>query len=78
MITVYDAGTGRKLGTITGVQLQFMIDQLEEESTTDRDYYINLATLDMFEADGADPKLLAFLRQALGTREEMDIRWARE
>jgi hypothetical protein len=77
MITVYDAGDGRKLGTITDAQLQFMIDQLEEESTTDRDYYINVATLDMFEADGADPKLLAFLRGALGKREEMDIRWER-
>jgi hypothetical protein len=31
----------------------------------------------MFERDGADPALLTLLRGALGTREEMEIRWDR-
>jgi hypothetical protein len=29
----------------------------------------------MFEQRGADPALVALLRQALGDREDMDIRW---
>lgn len=39
--------------------------------------YINSETLDLFEQAGADPALLALLRQALGTRTEMDVPWER-
>ncbi len=78
MIDIYDAGDGKKLGAISEVQLQFLIDQMEEEDTEDQDYYISQDTVDMFEADGADAGLLAFLRKALGGRQDMDIRWDRE
>jgi len=77
MIKLYDKGTKGFIGTITEAQLQFLIDQLEEESTEDTDYYINQATLDLFEDVGADAALLALLRQALGTREDMEIQWSR-
>jgi len=77
MIQLYDKETGASLGAITEEQLQFLVDQLEEESPEDRDYYINEPTLDAFEEAGADPALVALLREALGEREEMEIRWAR-
>jgi hypothetical protein len=77
MIRLYDAASNAEIGTITDAHLQFLIDQLEEESSDDRDYYINRATLDMFEERGADPALVALLRQALGSREECDVRWER-
>lgn len=77
MINVYDAASGKKLGTITAQQLLFLVGEMEEESTTDRDYYVNVVTVDMMEADGADKDLIAFLRKALGGREDMDIRWER-
>jgi processive 1,2-diacylglycerol beta-glucosyltransferase len=76
MIQLHDKETGAFVGTITEAQLQFLIDQLEEESTEDRDYYINQATLDLFEQRGADADLLALLRQALGTREDIEIAWS--
>ena len=78
MIKLYDKDTGGFLGTITEVQLQCLIDQLEEESTEDTDYYINQTTLDLVEEAGADANLLAILRQALGTREDIEIQWVRE
>ena len=78
MIKVYDQGSGRTYGTITEAQLQALMSQLEEESREDRDYYINAATLDMLEENGADAGLVTLLRNALGDREDMDIRWARE
>lgn len=78
MIKLYDAATNAELGTITEAQLQFMMDQLEEESADDQDYYINADTIDMFEQRGADPALVALLRRALGDRMEMDIRWERQ
>jgi processive 1,2-diacylglycerol beta-glucosyltransferase len=77
MIELRDKRTNTLLGTISEAQLQFLIDQLEEEDIEDKDYYINLGTLDMFERAGADPELLAVLRQGLGTREDMDILWSR-
>ena len=76
MIQLRDKETGAFIGTITEAQLQLLIDQLEEESAEDRDYYINQATLDLFEQRGADADLLALLRQALGTREDMEIEWS--
>jgi processive 1,2-diacylglycerol beta-glucosyltransferase len=75
MINVYDAANGKKLGTITETQLATLTNAMEEESTTDTDYYVNSMTVDMMEADGADVDLIAFLRMALGGREDMDIRW---
>ena len=77
MIQLYDKETGASLGAITEDQLEFLVDQLEQESPEDRDYYINEPTLDAFEEAGADPALVALLRKALGEREEMEIRWAR-
>jgi hypothetical protein len=75
MVNIYDADTNASLGAITDAQLQFLIDQLEEESSTDQDYWINAEEVDVLETDGADPDLVAFLRKALGDRREMTIRW---
>jgi hypothetical protein len=50
---LHEKETGVFVGTITDTQLQFLIDQLEEESIDDTDYYIDQATLDLFEEVGA-------------------------
>ena len=76
MTQLFDKETGRPIGEINDAQLQFLLDQLEEESATDRDYYINQDTLAVFESGGADSALLALLRGAMGGREEMEIRWS--
>ncbi|HET9131760.1 MAG TPA: galactosyldiacylglycerol synthase [Terriglobia bacterium] len=78
MIELRDKETGRSIGSITEDQLQFLIDQLEEESSTDTDYYLNAATLDMFADNGIDTQLLTLLRGALGNREDMEIEWIRK
>lgn len=77
MITLYDTHK-RNLGTITETQLQFLIDSMEEESTTDQDYYLDAATVDYLEARGADQALILFLRGILGDHDGMTIRWERE
>ncbi len=76
MYNVYDAESDSKIGEITQTQLDFLIGQLEEESLADRDYYINVATVDLFEMKGGDPALIALLRRGLGERDDMDIRWS--
>lgn len=75
-IKLLDAETGRPVGRITSAQLQWLVDQLEEEFEDDRDYYIDGPTLDMLQEAGADPRLIQTLKSALGSREGMEIRWA--
>ena len=77
MIQLHDKDTGVWINNITEEDLQFLADQLEEESSDDQDYYINETTLDMFEEAGADKALVLLLRGALNGRTEMEIRWSR-
>ena len=76
MNVLRDKETGTTLGNISEQQLQFLIDQLEEESTDDTDYYISKDSLEMFAEQGADPQLLELLQRALGDREAMEIEWS--
>jgi hypothetical protein len=77
MIQLHEKDTGVFLGTITDAHLQFLLDQLEEESTDDTDYYIDQATLELLEEVGAEAALLGVLRQALGRRAGIEIVWSR-
>jgi processive 1,2-diacylglycerol beta-glucosyltransferase len=78
VITLYDTNTGAYIGTLSEDQLQFLQAHLEEESPEDTDYYLNPATLTLLEQAGADAELLRLLRQALGERDEVEIRWERQ
>lgn len=75
MIQLYDEERDRHIGNISEEQLQFLIDQLEEESTRDTDYYISAATIDMLEANGAAAELVALLRVALSGRDGFELGW---
>jgi len=77
MIQLFDKKTGASLGTLTDEQFQFLADNLEEESAHDDDYYLNRATVDILEEQGADPGLVALLRTALGNGDETEVRWSR-
>lgn len=78
MTRLYDKESEDLIGTITAQDLQFLIDQLEEEDSEDQDYYIDGTTLDWFAEHGAGADLLALLRGALGDRQGMDIRWEKD
>jgi hypothetical protein len=77
MIDVYNAATNELLGSITEADLQVLIDALEEESTQDRDYYIDAATIDVIADGRATEHLVNLLRKALGSAEGVDILWKR-
>ena len=77
MIELRDKVTNELLGSIGNDELHFLVDELEEESTTDRDYYIDAATIDMLEDDGAPSSLVLLLRRILGSEEGVDVRWLR-
>lgn len=77
MVKLFDKETGNLVAEITEDQLQFLIDNLEEESSVDNDYYFNEATLEMLKEKGADEKLIAIIENALGGAEETELRWER-
>ena len=78
MIEIYNKRSGEFIGTVTQEQLQFMQDQMEEESIRDRDYSITPLELEFFIGQGADPELIALLRKALGDEDEVIIEWREE
>jgi processive 1,2-diacylglycerol beta-glucosyltransferase len=75
MIALFDKQTDRKLGELSEGELQFLIDELEEEDRHDRDYFINSATLDYLVSRKATAHLITLLRNALGNSDGADIRW---
>lgn len=77
MIDVYDLDGDRLIGSITDADLKVLTDALEEESSADQDYYIDAATLSVIGDGRATEHLMHVLRTALGSRDGMDIRWAR-
>ena len=74
MINLYDCESNQLLGAVNDADLQALVDALEEESTEDRDYYINADTIDLL-AGKASPQLIELLRAALGSREGVEVRW---
>ena len=78
MIELKDKDTGESLGSITEAELRFLVDELEEETSDDRDYYLNATTLDALAEKATDTGLIERLRRALGDREEMEIEWSSE
>jgi hypothetical protein len=75
MPRLYFPDSGETIGEISGEQLQFLIDQLEEENLDDQDYYINQDTIEMFRERGCDAELLGLLEKAIGDQEDIDIAW---
>jgi len=74
-LTELESGTA--IGGLTEGQIEFLVQQLEEESDSDRDYYIDAATIDMLANAGADAELIALLKRALGSRDGVEIAWAK-
>jgi len=75
MIELFNKRSGEPIGPLSEAQLQFLVDQLEEESLEDQDYAITSMTLDYFAEIGGDADLIKILRAALGTKDEIVIVW---
>jgi hypothetical protein len=67
--------TNQEIGIINEKQLQFLKDQLEEESRDDKDYWLHLSLLDSFRKNGADIELISILERAFGANNEIEIFW---
>jgi len=65
------------IGAVSDEECQLLVDELEQESLDDVDYYVNRATLDLLTQAGAGAHLLTLLQQALDEREDIEVRWVR-
>jgi len=62
------------LGTLTGSQLDFLLDNLDEDFEEDEEYVLYPNTVDYLKEQGADNDLLAMLQKALaGSQDGVDI-----
>jgi hypothetical protein len=75
MPRLFRLDNGETIGEITAAQLQFLVDQLEEEDDEDTDYFIDRDTLELLSDNGADPDLLALIEKAMGDDDEIDVAW---
>lgn len=78
MIKLRDKDSQATLGTITETDLQFLIDQLEEEWDEDTDYYLNRTTFDLLKTKGASQTLMDILVPIFKDREDIEIEWFRD
>jgi processive 1,2-diacylglycerol beta-glucosyltransferase len=76
-VALFDAATGAHVGSISNAQFETLSRHLERESSTDDDYYLTEATLDLLAESQVDPMVVALLRQVLAGRPGMDLRWVR-
>ncbi len=72
---LYHKQSGALLGTINDADVQCLVDVLEEEDSRDVDYFIDLATVDILEDNGASGEMVQMLRAAIGSTEGVDVRW---
>ena len=75
MPRLYLKENGSLIGALTDADLQFLVDQLEEEDQTDDDYFIDEATIDLLKENGASESLVSMLRAAVGDGEGVEVTW---
>ncbi len=74
-VDLFDKDSGAHVGSLTRAQFDALSGQLERESETDDDYYIDAGTLAMLADTGIDASVIDVLRSALGARDGVEVRW---
>lgn len=77
-IRISEKASGRTLGEVSEQDLEVLIGHMEEESSRDRDYYIESMAIDNLERLGASNEFVALLRGAVGSSDGIDIVWSRD
>ncbi len=73
MYALYTKVDRRLLGEIGDDDMQFLRDNLEEESLTDVDYTLTRMTVEYLRENGMSPRLAQVLEAALGDQDEVEI-----
>ena len=73
---LYDSRSGALVGEVTEDDVQFLIDQLEEEHADDVAYYVSADTLEFLRSRNARPELLEVLTRAIAAQGDAELRWS--
>jgi len=74
-VELFDGDSGEPLGSLSPKDFAWLSKHLVRESDEDRDYWVDSATLDMLEREGADDAVVRLFRRALGARDGVNVRW---
>jgi hypothetical protein len=74
MIRLFDNDNDAPIGEITEAQLDFLQEQLIEETLDSTTFALAPATVDSLAMNGGDPEVIAVLKKALGSRASMELR----
>ena len=77
-IRISDKATGRTIGEVSEQDLAILAGHMEEESSTDQDYYVESTAIEAIEHLGASSEFVALLRNAVGSSDGIDIVWSRD
>jgi hypothetical protein len=75
-VRISEKESGRTIGEISEEDLQVLIGYMEEESSSDQDYFVEHMAIDALERDGASAAFVAMLRGAVGDSDGIDIVWS--
>jgi len=76
-VRISEKDTGHSLGEISDEDFELLTGHMEEESSTDNDYFVETLAIDALEAQGASADFIALLRKAVGSSEGIDLVWTR-
>lgn len=75
MPALYRKDTNQLLAQLSDADLAHMVAVMEEESSTDQDYFIDLATLNLLKVAGLSTSLSLVLESAIADEEGVDVVW---
>lgn len=75
MPALYMKSSEQKLVELLDNDLLSMQNVMEEENSNDRDYFIDLSTVDMLRNAGATEGLVDMLTKTIGESEGIDVEW---
>jgi hypothetical protein len=73
---LYIKGTNKLVAHISDAQLAQLVNLLQKETPTDRDYYIDQTIIGYLAEKGADKELVGVLAKALGATGNSDERFS--
>ena len=76
-IRISEKDTGYSLGEVSEEDFALLTGHMEEESSTDNDYFVESLAIAELEDQGASADFIALLRKAVGISEGIDIVWTR-
>jgi hypothetical protein len=75
LVRLFDNDNESEIGVIGESQLDFLQEQLIEESIDAYTFDLSQSALDGLEMNGAEADLIAMLRKAIGSRTSMELRY---